>query len=171
MSKHTLFMEQIVCKYHPEFKKSRDLQKYGMKHAEIFNIERLIEESLAKVGGYDFVDEDGRDFNCQDNSDSKTVSVVNNGGQQMSRVLMIGNVGTKIGSLRVTIYNPYKNDIDFMYIPKRSVRYLKENNGTRGSANNVMQRIRSNWNADYDDYNKLEQYRVGSFRELALAKD
>jgi hypothetical protein len=168
MSKHTVFMEQIVCKYHPEFKKSKDLQMYGMKHAEIFNIERLIEESLASVGGYDFVDEDGRDFNCAYNSDSKTVSVVNNGSQ--SKVIIIQSVENKIGSLRVTIYNPFNNGIDFMYIPKKGVQNQMENAGTQGNENKIKQRIRTSWNERYDDYNKLEQYRVASFIELATAR-
>lgn len=170
MSKHKLFMEQIVCKYHPEFKASKDLQMYGMKHAEIFNIERLIEESLASVGGYDFVDEDGRDFNCAYNSDSKTVSVVNNGGASQSKVIIIQSVENKIGSLRVTIYNPFNNSVDFMYIPKKGVQNLMENTGTSGTENKIKQRIRTSWNEHRDDYNKLEQYRVASFEELATAR-
>jgi len=170
MSKHTVFMEQIVCKYHPEFKASKDLQMYGIKHAEIFNIERLIEESLASVGGYDFVDEDGRDFNCAYNSDSKTVSVVNNGGTSQSKVIIIQSVENKIGSLRVTIYNPFNNSVDFMYIPKKGVQSLMENSGTQGNENKIKQRIRTSWNEQRDDYNKLEQYRVASFKELATAR-
>ena len=92
MGKHSIFMEQIVCKYHPDFVKSKDLQEYGKKYPEIFNIERLIEESLSAVGGYDFVDEDGRDFNCPYDSDSKTVSVINNCNHSQRRVIIIQNV-------------------------------------------------------------------------------
>ena len=169
-SKHHMFMDQIVCRYHPEFCKSRALQKYGRKHADIFNIERLIEESLAAVGGYDFVDEVGRDFNCASNSDSKTVTVVNNGGDQQAKVMIIQSVENKIGSLRVTIYNPWKEGIDYMYIPKSAVQELMENSGTSGTENKLKQRIRGSWNPKYDHYNKLECYRVGSFEALALAQ-
>jgi len=170
MSKNLTFMREIVCRYHPAFKRSADLRKFGIKHSDIFNIERLVEESLAAVGGYDFVDEDGRDFNCAHNSDSKTVSVVNNGGVQQRKVIIIGSVENKIGSLRVTIYNPFKPGIDFMYIPKKAVQKLMENTGTTGNENKIKQRIRATWNPERDDYNKLEQYRVGSFKDLALAK-
>jgi hypothetical protein len=169
MSKHQMFMEQIVCKYHPEFRKSKDLQKYGLKYPEIFNIERLIEESLAAVGGYDFVDEAGRDFNCPSNSDSKTVTVVNNGGHRQAKVMVIGSVENKIGSLRVTIYNPWKQGVDYMYIPKKNVQLLMENSGTAGNDSGFKQRIRGTWNPERDDYNKLECFRVSSFKELALA--
>ena len=170
MSKNLVFMRDIVCKYHPEFRKSSDLRRFGLKHNDIFNIERLIEESLAAVGGYDFVDAEGYDFNDIQYSDSKTVSVVNNGGAKQTKVIIISSVENKIGSLRVTIYNPFKESIDFLYIPKKDVQRLMENAGTTGTANKLKQRIRTSWNPERDDYNKLEQYRVGSFKELARAK-
>ena len=168
MGKHSIFMEQIVCKYHPEFVKSQDLQSYGKKHPEIFNIERLVEESLAEIGGYDFVDEDGRDFNCPYDSDSKTVTVVNNSRQR--RVLIIQGVENKIGSLRVTIYNPFNESVDFMYIPKSYVQTLMENCGTTGRASGLKQRIRATWTDWQDNYNKLERFRVNSFEDLAKAE-
>ena len=163
-------MRDIVCQYHPAFKRSADLRHYGIKHNEIFNIERLIEESLAALGGYDFVDAEGYDFNDIHYSDSKTVSVINNGGATQTKVIIIQSVENKIGSLRVTIYNPFKKGIDFLYIPKKDVQRLMENTGTTGTASKLKQRIRTSWNPERDDYNKLEQYRVGSFKELARAK-
>lgn len=169
MSKNLVFMRDIVCKYHPAFKRSADLRHYGIKHNEIFNIERLIEESLAALGGYDFVDAEGYDFNDIYYSDSKTVSVINNGGATQTKVIIIQSVENKIGSLRVTIYNPFKKGIDFLYIPKKDVQRLMENSGTTGTASKLKQRIRTSWNPERDDYNKLEHYRVGSFKELALA--
>jgi hypothetical protein len=170
MSKNLVFMRDIVCQYHPAFKRSADLRHYGIKHNEIFNIERLIEESLAALGGYDFVDAEGYDFNDIHYSDSKTVSVINNGGATQTKVIIIQSVENKIGSLRVTIYNPFKKGIDFLYIPKKDVQRLMENTGTTGTASKLKQRIRTSWNPERDDYNKLEQYRVGSFKELARAK-
>ena len=162
-------MEKIICKFHPAFASSPDLQSYGLKNPEMFNIERLIEESLAAVGGYDFVDDAGRDFNCPDNSDSKTVTVVNNGGN--AKVILIQSVENKVGSLRVTIYNPYKENVDFLYIPKEYVKGLMENSGTAGRANSLKQRIRGAWNEGQDSYNKLERFRVNCFESLAKASD
>ena len=60
MSKNLVLMRDVICIYHPEFRISKDLRAYGMKHPEIFNVERLIEESLAAVGPYEFVDRDYR---------------------------------------------------------------------------------------------------------------
>ena len=161
MSKHLVLMRDVVCRYHPEFVKSKDLRRYGLAHAEIFNIERLIEESLAHVGGYDFVDEDGRDFNDPWNSDSKTTTVILDGH---SKSLSIGSVENKIGSLRVTIYNPFKDSVDFMYIPRVSVQAIKEPSYGK---NAYKERIRTRWNESKDHYNSCNCFRVGSFEELA----
>jgi len=165
MSKHLVLMQEIVCNHHPEFLASKDLTRYGLKHPEIFNIERLVEESLAHRGYYEFVDKDGYDFT--DYSDSKTATVVNNGGQKQTKVVIIQNVENKIGALRTTVFNPYNNSVAYFYIPKQDVRLLKENSGTQGSAYTQKERIRTSWNSSRDDYNKLEYYRVNTFLDLA----
>jgi hypothetical protein len=161
-------MRDIVCLYHPEFRKSSELRRYGLKHNSIFNVEKLIEESLAALGPYEFVDCAGYDFT--DYSDSKTCTVITNSKYRLTKIIQIQNVENKIGSLRVTIYNPCKEGIDFMYIPKKAVQKLMENSGTTGNDYKIKQRIRTTWNSERDDYNRLEQYRVGSFNELARAK-
>lgn len=163
MSKHQILMRDVVCVYHPEFRASKDLRKYGLAHADIFNIERLIEESLAAVGGYDFVDETGRDFNDQWNSDSKTTTVLQDG---RSKTAIIGSVENKIGSLRVTIYNPFKDGVDFAYVPKWGVERLREPSYGK---NAYKERIRARWNATSDHYNSLEGFRVKNFEALACA--
>ena len=164
MSKSLVLMRDVICKYHPSFRKSKDLQGYGMKHSEIFNVERLIEESLAAVGGYDFVDADGYDFNDKWNSDSKTVTVIPDGH---SKTAVIGGIENKIGSLRVTIYNPFKESLDFMYIPRHSVQRLKEPCYGKGGVNKEKLRVR--WNTANDHYNGFEDFRVKSFEALARA--
>lgn len=167
MSKHYVLMRDIITKYHPEFTKSADLTQYGLSNPEIFNVERLVEECLAHVGGYNFVDEYGRDFDDPVSSDSKTTSVVVNNVERNRYVFIIQNVETKIGALRVTIYNPFKDRVDFMYLPKHAVNYWKERNGASGNSMTQKERIRTSWSPFEDHYNKLEEYRVSSFEELA----
>ena len=163
-------MRDIISQYHPKFKLLPELKQYGLDHPEIFNVERLIEESLADVGGYDFVDEDGRDFNDPDDSDSKTVTVVNNSKTKNNKVFIIQNVQTKKGSLRVTCYNPFSNKVDCFYIPRQAVKWLKENDGAKSRESGVCERIRATWNEGKDHYNKLELYRVQNFVKLAKSK-
>ena len=113
--------------------------------------------------GYDFVDEDGRDFNDRWNSDSKTTTVIPDGN---SRTAVISSIENKIGSLRVTIYNPFKNAVDFMYIPHREVQILKEPNYGK---NSYKEKIRARWSERKDYYNSCHDFLVSSFEKLALA--
>lgn len=159
MSKNLVLMRDVICIYHPEFRISKDLRAYGMKHPEIFNVERLIEESLAAVGPYEFVDREGYDFT--DLSDSKTTTINANTG-----VGTIGSVETKIGALRITAYNPFKESTDYFYVSKRDLKYVKS--PCYGN-NNHKERIVFTYSKKGDTYNMFEDYRVKSFQELATA--
>lgn len=161
MSKNLVFMRDIVCLYHPEFCKSSELRRYGLKHNDIFNIERLIEESLAALGGYDFVDAEGYDFT--DHSDSKTTSV-----NQKTYHVTVGSVEAKIGALRITAYNPFKDAADYFFVPRRELRNVKS---PCYGVNAYKERIKFSYSSVKKDYyGWFEDYRVGSFKELAIAK-
>jgi hypothetical protein len=159
MSKSLVLMRDVICIYHPEFRASRDLRAYGMKHSSIFNIERLVEESLAAVGPYEFVDQEGYDFT--DLSDSKTTTINAN-----TRVGTISSVETKIGALRITAYNPFKESADYFYVSKRDMKYVKS--PCYGN-NDHKERILFKYSTKGDAYGMFEDYRVKSFEELARA--
>lgn len=153
-------MRDVICVYHPEFRKSRDLQSYGLKHPDIFNVERLIEESLAAVGNYLLVDREGYDFS--DYSDSKTTTVNLN-----SRVGTVGSVETKIGALRITAYNPFKNAADYFFVSRQDLKYVKS---PCYGVNDHKERIKFTYSKKSDSYGMFEDYRVDNFKELARAK-
>ena len=160
MCKNLVFMRDIVCKYHPEFRKSADLRKYGIKHNDIFNIERLVEESLAAVGPYNFVDADGYDFS--DYSDSKTTSV-----NQKTSIVTVGSVENKIGALRITAYNYFRDTADYFFVPECDLEHVKS---ACYGVNEHKQRIQFAYSTVKENYyGWFEEYRVGSFKELALA--
>ena len=159
MSKSLVLMRDIICVYHPSFSSSPDLQKFGLEMPERFNIERLIEETLAALGPYRYVDEAGYDFT--DYSDSKTTTINAN-----TRVGTIGSVETKIGALRITAYNPFKDAADFFYVSKRDLKYVKS---PCYGVNDHKERILFTYTAKGDTYNTFDDYRVKNFRELALA--
>ena len=153
-------MRDVICIYHPRFRNSPDIKRFGLECPEHFNIERLIEESLAAVGPYRFVDEDGYDFS--DLSDSKTTTINAN-----TRVATISNVETKIGALRITAYNPFKESVDYFYVSKRDLKYVKS---PCYGVHDHKERIVFTWSEKNDTYNMFEDYRVKSFTELAKAR-
>ena len=159
MSKSLVFMRDVICMYHPSFKSSPDLQKFGLEMPERFNIEHLIEETLAAIGPYQFVDEEGYDFT--DLSDSKTTTINAN-----TRVGTVSGVETKIGALRITAYNPFKDAADFFYVSKRDLQYVKS---PCYGVNSHKERILFTYSTKGDTYGMFEDYRVETFGELALA--
>ena len=159
MSKSLVLMRDVICVYHPSFNSSRDLQKFGLEMPERFNIERLIEETLAALGPYRYVDEEGYDFS--DYSDSKTTTINAN-----TRVGTVGSVETKIGALRITAYNPFKESADYFYVSKRDLKYVKS---PCYGVNDHKERIVFSYSKKGDNYGIFEDYRVKDFRELALA--
>ena len=152
-------MRDVICVYHPSFNSSPDLQKFGLEMPERFNIERLIEETLAAVGPYRYVDEEGYDFT--DYSDSKTTTINAN-----TRVGTINSVETKIGALRITAYNPFKESADYFYVSKRDMKYVKS---PCYGVNDHKERIKFTYSSRGDAYGMFEDYRVNSFEDLARA--
>ena len=115
-------MRDMITKHHPEFADNASLRKYAMKNPEIFNVERLVEQTLAELGHYDFVDGDHYDFS--DYSDSKTASIRvnprkpggNSFGGEIAGVETAGG-GRKRGALRCTVFNPHEDQLHYYFLP------------------------------------------------------
>jgi hypothetical protein len=152
-------MRDIICVHHPKFCNDKEAQKKAMEDPYIYNVERLVEQSLAALGPYDFVDESGYDFT--DFSDSKTTTVA-----EYDKIMAIGSVETKIGALRVTIYNPHKQEVDYMFMPFKEWQKYKE--CSYGKKEHT-ERLRVRWNQKNDHYNSFEHFRVKTFVDLATA--
>ena len=160
-NKNRVMMRDVIIKYHPLFKIAESLRDAGLADPDMFNVPRLVEQSLAAVGGYTVVNAYGYDFS--DYSDSKTTTV-----SQYDKILSIGNVQNKIGALRVTTYNPFTNKLDYFYLPQSFVVKYREDSCKKNDRNG--ERIRTSWTKKTDHYRIFESYRLSSFEELALAK-
>lgn len=174
-SKNILFLREIISKYHPMFAYNDIPLEKALRYPDAFNVESLIEDCLAHVGGYKRVYEHGRDFDDEDNSDSKTITVREDKSRKNSYKGNIENIKTKKGSLRVTIYNQIAERIDYLYIPDYTTLPLANTRGSAGgtskSADTEQKRISVTWNKHGDTYGRFERYRLSSFEELAKAKN
>ena len=157
MSKQRTFLRDVIIPTLPDLFPTEDSKSYALANPHIYNVEHLVELCLAKVGGYDFVDAEGYDFT--DYSDSKTATV-----NEKTLVATVASVETKIGSLRICVYNPIADRIDFFYMTNREMyNYAVDCYGKQSH----KQRLLMRWNAGRDDYNQFERFRVASFEELA----
>ena len=157
MSKQRTLLKEIIIPVLDELFPTESSKQYALTNPHIYNVEHLVELCLAKVGGYEFIDEEGYDFT--DYSDSKTTTV-----NETRLVMEIGSVETKIGSLRICAYNPIKESVDYFFLTQRQLRtYAQPCYGN----NSLKERLKAKWNAARDCYNSFEQFRVNSFEELA----
>lgn len=159
--KNKVLMRDVILKFHPDYVNSK-IKNHALNFSHHYNVERLVEESLAYVGGYDRVDESGRDFNCSQNSDSKT-SMINH----TSLKVEVGSIENKIGALRILVFNPFKDCIDYFYIPASSVdKVARACYGT----NKHKSRLVMKYNSSKDKYNMFDVFRMPTFESVAKAQ-
>ena len=102
MTKQELLFHEVIFNHHPDFRTNTVLKDHAIKKPLHFNPEHLVEEAMAHLGGYEFLDADGYDFS--DYSDSKTASIGENGVATVGNILGRGKHGeAKIGDLRVVL--------------------------------------------------------------------
>ena len=150
-----------IIPHHPFFKDASDAQKAAaLADPLIFNVEHMVEVVLAIRGKYDFVDAEGYDFS--DYSDSKTAILDKRG------ICDVGGVESKIGAIRLTVYLPQLDRLDYFFIPKQSLDRLKR---ACYGVNDHKQRLRLSYSMAHDHWNSYEPYRLFSSEALALAED
>jgi len=158
MCKNSTILRDIVFPHLPAFKDSA-IQTFALENPEVYNIERLVELTLAHVGHLTFVDAEGYDF-LPDYSDSKTVSVNAN-----SHRAEIGGVECKIGALRISAYNPLNDSMAYFYVPKRDLDRIKQQ---CYGVNSHKERVVFTYSKVYEDsYGYFDDYRLESFEKLA----
>lgn len=163
-------MNEIVVKYHPVFVQDSELQIRGLVYPDMFNVERLVEESMAHVSGIQILGQSYSDYS--DWSDCKTASIrltPSSPGANTYRGEISGvtrpSGGGKIGALRCTIYNPHRERIRYYYLPKSMWQECITVHPTSG-----IGKIRYTYNSTTDCIGRFRDYECGSFIELALAK-
>jgi hypothetical protein len=158
MSKNQSMLNEIIVKYFPKYKGS---------DANDLNIERLIEKCIAKESGLTWVGDDGLpwDFD-EDQSDAKTgtcrVYLTKKGYDACCGE--ISSVDSKMGDLRVVIYNDYKNSCDYFLIPNKAIKSIASQNYGK---NIKKMRILFSYSTRNDTYsNGLEVFRKDTFKEI-----
>ena len=130
-----------------------------------YNIPRMVERAMAKIGGYLYVDEAHCDF--LDGSDGKTATITRNPQKKTHpnfHTLTITNTisqgGTVKGDLRVVVYNAVTDQLEYFFIPKSDIRALSR------IPKKGMPRIEVTYNSKTGLVPKLEKYRMPDFVSL-----
>ena len=171
MNKETLIRDQIIAKYFDFVKEIK---------ARHLNVELLIEECIAIESGLTHVNNECEanfefDF-LEDRSDSKTATCSKNvrnnksGGTSISYSGKITSVETKQGPLRCTVYNEYKNSLDFFLIPHEYIDFMaKDLGGKKGQGKKI---IPYSYHTTRDTYsNHMEKFRVATFKDICKVEE
>jgi hypothetical protein len=159
-TKNTVLYKELISKYFD----------CGTVDPEFLNAEKLVELCIAKEANLDWVGELNLpwDFEC-DKSDSKTTSIrkEDKSNGYTSFIGEISGTETKIGALRVVLYNPFANGckgkVEYFYIPVDMVRVLEKDCYGKQSG---KRKIKYTWNPAKDFYNSLEPFRCSTFEEM-----
>lgn len=157
-AKNKIMLNEIVVKYFPKYKDSDPFD---------LNIERLIEKCIAKESGLTWIGDEGLPYDFkEDRSDAKTgccrVNVSPEGYEKCAGE--ISSVETKVGDLRVVIYNEARRTCHFFLIPHKMIKSL----AVWGYGKNSQKmRIMFSYSMRNDTYsNGLEVFRKSSFKEI-----
>ncbi len=167
MCKRTVLIRDVVRKYHNYYRRNPEAVAMALRHPRRFNVEYLIEECFAHLGKYSYTDTAHCDYS--DGSDSKTASIRtipaagNSYRGEISGVSTSGG-GLKQGSLRCVIYNPHTDSLMYYLLPKSWWSRNLTLHPTTGAGKIIF-----TYNKTKDTIPRFEQYRVSSFRRLALA--
>jgi hypothetical protein len=175
-TKQQIILRDIIFKKLPGFE-TLEMQEAVLKLTELYptciDVENLIEHALAHKGAYDFVNEAARDFNDVNNSDSKSVSV----NPKTRRAEILG-VETKIGAIRITVFNPISPEsTSFLYIPEAYLPLLaRECYGQNAGKKRLMITWSPKRPKRYKDnkigyFNMYERFRLDTFEDLATMTD
>ena len=153
IEKDQAFLREVLFEALPDIFNNESIRTRALAHPKVYNIPYLVEIALAKYGNYNYVDEEGYDFD--DYSDSRSMSIACVDANGRDRYSTSSDVSKKWGALRICLFNPFKpigEQISFFFVPKSD--YNKS--------------ISFNWNdSKVEEYGERCNNQVESFEILA----
>jgi hypothetical protein len=170
-------LREVILENNKWFKEDYGIRRAFLKVPKAFNYTYLIEETMAlsSEGKYDFVDASHYDFS--DLSECKTASIQQDRSKNnTSYYAYITNVQSeagnlKVGGIRAVIFNPFKEKLHYIFIPKDVVHTLMHTkNGDKKKSRNMRFSYRMDTGFQYavKKYGFIECH---SFKELAMIEN
>ena len=126
------------------------------------NCEMLAEKALAKLGDHEWLGDKNLEYDFADKSDCKTSSVKYPNCIKGT----ITSTGSKVGPLRVPVSNAITGEVDYFFIPLKSVKKIER---PSSSACGTMQ-IDYSYNIAEDHYGRIDEFRCKDAKDCATRK-
>lgn len=159
LNKHQRILLDIAHRYLPEYQDIRRLPEL-MQRWRHYNVEHIVEDAMAHVGGYQYVDEDH--YDNSDYSETKTGTLrIHDRTATISGIISRHTKTPKAGDIRAVIFNEFTSRLDYFFLPKHNWETMRE----YGQANDSI--LRTKYTIDWDRYTKWNRFRVSDFETLA----
>jgi hypothetical protein len=158
LNKHQLILRDIAAVHLDDF---RGREQELLLNWDYYNVERIVERTMAHLGGYEFVDAHG--YDNTDYSETKTGTI-----RRHDSMATITNITTvhkdtpKVGDIRAVFYNEFTGQLDYYFLPKAGWEAIRE----YGASNKNI--LRARYNHILDVIPKWKAWRVPDFESLAL---
>lgn len=157
LNKHQLILRDIALEYLPQF---QGREQELLANWDCYNVERIVERTMAHLGGYEFVNAHG--YDNSDYSETKTGTIREHDRTATISGIITANTGTpKVGDIRLVLYNEFHGILDYYFLPKAGWELQRE----YGKSNRDI--LRAKYNPDHDIIHKWKQWRVKDFETLA----
>lgn len=159
MNKHQRILIDIAHRHLPEYQDPKFPAKF-QTHWRHYNVEHIVEDAMAHVGGYQYVDEDH--YDNSDYSETKTGTLrIYDKTVTLTNIVSRHTATPKAGDIRAVIYNEFTEQLEYFFMPRAQWEDIREH----GDCNKGI--LRARYNPNTGKILKWEQFRVKDFETLA----
>ena len=159
MNKQQRILIDIAHKYLPEYQDPKFLPQFECRWRH-YNVEHIVEDAMAHVGGYEYINEDH--YDNSDYSETKTGTLrTHDSTATITNIVSDKGNKAKVGDIRAVIFNEYTGQLEYFFLPKAEWEALRE----YGDANKRI--LRARYNANTGKIIRWERFRVPNFETLA----
>ena len=159
MNKQQRILIDIAHEHLPEYQDPKFLPQFQSRWRH-YNVEHMVEDAMAHVGGYEYVNQDH--YDNTDYSETKTGTLrTHDSIATITNIVSDRGNKAKVGDIRAVIYNQFDHGLHYYFLPKAYWESIREH----GKSNCTI--LRSSYKADVDRVSKWRDYRVDTFHELA----
>jgi hypothetical protein len=159
LNKHQRILQDIAHRHLPEYQDPRRLPDLLTRWRH-YNVEHIVEDAMAHVGGYRYVDENH--YDNSDFSETKTGTLrQHDRTATISAILSRHGGKAKVGDIRAVIYNEFTAELEYYFLPKAEWECLRE----YGASNSTI--LRAKYNPETNTIYKWQRFRKPTFEALA----
>ena len=159
MNKQQRILIDIAHEHLPEYQDPKFLPQFQSRWRH-YNVEHIVEDAMAHVGGYEYVNE--KHYDNTDYSETKTGTLrTHDSIATITNIVSDRGNKAKVGDIRAVIYNEYTEQLEYFFMPKAKWELLREH----GNSNKRI--LRAKYNPATGKIAKWEQFRVKDFETLA----